>query len=88
MNNLRIFNTSNELKKLWVSGSDLERLTDMMENTMIHLHANQMITTLDQIITSMTKNASINEQDVNNLIELGKQHYYFGLKKDHFKVKI
>ena len=55
---------------------------------MIHLHANQMITTLDQIITSMTKNASINEQDVNNLIELGKQHYYFGLKKDHFKVKI
>jgi hypothetical protein len=59
-----------------------------MENTMIHLHANQMITTLDQIIISITKNASINEQDKTNLIELGKQHYYFGLKKEHFKVYI
>jgi hypothetical protein len=65
--------------------NSLDSASDMIENTMIKVHASQVIKTFDKIILSITK-SSINEQDKKKLFELGKLHYHFGLKKEYFKV--
>jgi hypothetical protein len=70
---------------MWVFARNLETFAEMIENVMVNLHANQLIKTLDKIVVLLTKSA-INEQDKEKLFELGKQHYHFGLKKEHFKV--
>jgi hypothetical protein len=65
----------------------LEKFEDMITNTMVHYHANQMIKTLNKIVI-LLKTSSINEEEKEKLIELGKRHYHFGLKNEHFKVII
>jgi hypothetical protein len=70
---------------MWVFARNLETFAEMIENVMVNLHANQVIKTLDKIVILLTQSA-INEQDKEKLFELGKQHYHFGLKKEHFKV--
>ena len=58
---------------------------DMFENTMIRHHAKLVIDYLDKIVILLTK-SSISELDKEKLIDLGKRHFHFGLKKEHFKV--
>jgi hypothetical protein len=82
----RIFETK-DLKKLWVFASNLETFEEMITNTMVNYHANQVIKILDKIVILLTT-SSINEKDKEKLIDLGKRHYHFGLKKEHFKVVI
>ncbi len=65
--------------------SNLELTADMMQNTKVHYHANQVIKTLEKIVILFTKSL-ISEQDKEKLVELGKRHYHVGLKKEHFKV--
>ncbi len=65
--------------------NSLELVSDILENTMVSVHASQVIRTLDKIILSLTK-SSISEHDKKKLVELGKLHYHFGLKKEYFKV--
>jgi hypothetical protein len=54
---------------------------------MVQLHANQIISTLDKIVILLTKSI-ISEKDKKRLVELGKQHYHFGIKKVYFEVII
>jgi len=75
------------LKKLWVFAANLETFEEMITNTMVHYHAYQVIKILDKIVILLTT-SSINEKDKEKLIDLGKRHYHFGLKKEHFKVAI
>ena len=60
---------------------------DMFENTMIRHHAKLVIDYLDKIVILLTtSSSSISGEDKDKLIDLGKRHYHFGLKKEHFKV--
>ena len=70
---------------MFLFASNLKLVADMIENKMVHFHANEVIKTLDKIVILLTK-STISEQDKNKLVELGKQHYHFGLKKEYFKV--
>jgi hypothetical protein len=70
---------------MFVFASSLELADDMMQNKMVRHHANQVIKILDKIVILLTKSL-ISEQDKINLFELGKNHYHFGLKKEHFQV--
>ncbi len=70
---------------MFVFASSLELVDDMMRNIMVRHHANQVIKILDKIVILLTK-SSISEQDKITLFELGKDHYHFGLKKEHFQV--
>ena len=59
----------------------------MFENTMIRHHAKLVIDYLDKIVILLTtSSSSISGEDKDKLIDLGKRHYHFGLKKEHFKV--
>ena len=44
-----------------------------------------MIEVLNKIIIMMTKYSNKDEY-IFELIELGKRHYYFGIKQEHFKI--
>jgi hypothetical protein len=66
--------------------SNLDSACDMFENTMIRHHAKLVIDYLDKIVILLTTSSSISGQDKDKLIDLGKRHYHFGLKKEHFKV--
>jgi hypothetical protein len=81
----RLFDASSEIKKMFKFANSLDSVADMMQNTMIRYHANLIVETLDKIVILLTKSL-ISEQDKENIIELGKKHYHFGLKKEHFKV--
>ena len=81
----RLFESSKEIKKMFGFANSLELVSDILENTMVSVHASQVIRTLDKIILSLTK-SSISEHDKKKLVELGKLHYHFGLKKEYFKV--
>ena len=82
---VRIFETSNEIKNLFGFASNLESSNEMIKNTRVRYHANQVINTLDKIIILLTK-STISKQDKDDLIRLGQLHYHFGLKKEYFKV--
>ena len=82
---IKIFESSNEIKNLFGFASNLESSNEMIQNTRVRYHANQVINTLDKIIILLTK-STISKQDKDDLIRLGKLHYHFGLKKDYFKV--
>jgi len=70
---------------MFLFASSLELTDDMMQNKMVRLHANQVLNILDKIVILLTKSL-ISEQDKMTLFELGKDHYHFGLKKEHFQV--
>ena len=65
---VRLFESSKEVKKLFGFANSLDSASDMIENTMIKVHASQVIKTFDKIILSITK-SSINEQDKKKLVE-------------------
>lgn len=91
MNNFEIysvFNTSNEIKKMFVFASSLSLVDDMIKNKTVCYHVTQLIKTLDKIVNLLTCKSTFSEQEKNNLVELGKLHYHFGLKKEHFKVNL
>ena len=82
---VRIFETSNEIKNLFGFASNLESSNEMIKNTRVRYHANQVINTLNKIIVLLTI-FSISTEDKDDLIRLGKIHYHYGLKKEYFKV--
>jgi hypothetical protein len=82
---IRLFESSKEVKKLFGFANGFDSASDMIENTMIKVHASQVIKTFDKVILSLTK-SSINEHDKKKLVELGKLHFHFGLTKEYFKV--
>jgi hypothetical protein len=90
MNNFEIyysvFESSNEIKKMFVFASNLSLVDDMIKNKTVCYHVTQLIKTLDKIVNLLTCKSTISEHEKNNLVELGKLHYHFGLKKEHFKV--
>jgi hypothetical protein len=84
---VKIFESSNEIKNLFGFASNLESSNEMIKNTRVRYHANQVINTLDKIIILLTK-SFLSEQDKELLIELGERHYHYGLKIEYFKVYI
>ena len=84
---VRIFETSNEIKNLFGFASNLESNNEMIKNTRVRYHANQVINTLNKIVVLLTK-SFLSEQDKELLIELGERHYHYGLKIEYFKVYI
>ncbi len=82
---IRIFESSKDIKKMFKFANSLESTTNMLQNTKIRDHGNQVIKTLDKIIHLLVK-SSINEKEKENLFSLGQKHYHFGLKHEHFKV--
>jgi hypothetical protein len=60
----------------------------MNKNKRIYNHASQVIKILDKIIIILLTNSSVNCEDKIKLVELGKRHYHFGVKKEYFKVNI
>jgi hypothetical protein len=83
----RVFNSSKEVKNLWKFTSELETIPEMIESPMLQGHVHSMVKTLHKIIMLMTR-STVAEQDKRKLIDLGKRHYHYGLKKEHFKVYI
>ena len=72
-------------KKMFKFANNLKTVTEMKQNPMVRLHGNQVVETLGKIVILLTK-SSISEKDKEKLVELGKKHYHFGLKMEHFKV--
>jgi hypothetical protein len=83
---VKLFNKSAEIKILFNFATRLELIDDMMDNGMIRYHASLVINTLDRIVMMMTQ-SSICNKDKKQLIELGKRHYHYGLRVEHFQVK-
>ena len=78
---VKIFESSNEIKEMF-------RFSNSLDNKMnnVHSHSIKVVKTLDKIVILLTNSTFFSEQDKNELVKLGKQHYHFGLKIDHFKV--
>jgi len=84
---IKIFDSSTEIKNMFVFVSGFDLLADIMKNTMARYHSNKVITIMDKIINLLTKSSSsLSEKDINQLVKLGERHYHFGIKTDHFKV--
>ena len=84
---IKMFKASKEIRDLFASSLELMMTNDMAQNTMLHHHAKQMISQLDKIIVLLTKSSKFSsEQEKEQLIKLGQQHYHYGLKKDFFKI--
>jgi hypothetical protein len=81
----RIFESSKEIKNLFGFASSLESIDDILVNTQVRYHGNLMINTMDKIVILLTE-LSLGKQDKHQLINLGQQHYHFGLKTDYFLV--
>jgi hemoglobin-like flavoprotein len=79
----RIFETSKEIKNMFVFANNLETPEEMIENTKVRNHANQVIKTLNKIVILFTESL-ISDHDKMELVELGKRHFHYGLKKEHF----
>ena len=78
---IRIFESSNEIKEMFGFLSSLDN-----KMSKIQCHSNKVIDTLDKIVILLTNSALFSEQEKNELVNLGKRHYHFGLKFAHFKV--
>ena len=74
------------MKKIWIFASNLDTEEEMLENSQLKYHAKKVIATIDRIVLSLT--SSISEADQSDLKRLGKSHYHYGIKKEHFKVDI
>jgi hypothetical protein len=84
----RFFELSEEVKKMFLFTETLNlKAASMNKNKRIYNHASQVIKILDKIIILLA-NSSVNCEDKIKLVELGKRHYHFGLKKEYFKVDI
>jgi hypothetical protein len=70
---------------MFIFASNLVLVSDMIDNLMVRSHADLVIKTLNDIIILLTK-SFISEKDKEKLVELGKQHYHHGIKKEYFKV--
>jgi hypothetical protein len=81
--NCRIFESSNEIKQLFMTAGSLVLVSDSIEITLLNYHANQIIKTFDKIVILFTESL-ITQKDKEKLVELGKRHYHYGLKKEHF----
>ena len=82
---VKIFESSNEIKNLFGFASNLESSNEMIKNTRVRYHGNQVINTMNKIVNLLTKSC-LSEQDKEFLIELGERHYHYGLKIEYFKV--
>ena len=86
---IKIFDSSTEIKDMFVFVGSFDFLADIMKNTMARYHSNKVITIMDKIINLLTKSSSsssLSEKDINQLVKLGERHYHFGIKTNHFKV--
>ena len=82
----RFFELSEEVKKMFLFTETLNlKAASMNKNKRLYNHASQVIKILDKIIILLA-NSSVNCEDKIKLVELGKRHYHFGLKKEYFKV--
>ena len=64
-------------------------MDDIIENTKVRYHANQLVRTLNKIVMLMIKTPNCElerDQEKEKLIELGQRHYHYGIKKEHFKI--
>lgn len=80
---IKIFNLSKDLKVMFNKDDDVD--FDDVDKSILINYANQMIEALNKIIIMMTKYSNKDEY-IFELIELGKRHYYFGIKQEHFKI--
>jgi len=81
----RIFDSSKEIRKLFLFASSLELVSEMIHNINVRYHASHMIQKLNEIVLLLTQSL-ISEEEKEKLFELGKHHYHFGIKKEYFKV--
>ena len=70
---------------MFIFASNLVLVSDMIDNLMVRTHADLVIKKLNDIVILLTK-SFISEKDKEKLVELGKQHYHYGIKKEYFKV--
>lgn len=84
---IKLFQSDNDIKYLWIFASNLETEEDMRQNSEIIYHAKRMITAIDRLILFLKADPmSVSYPDQINLIQMGKRHYHYGLRKEYFKV--
>lgn len=79
----RIFTKHTEIKHKWIFAKDLNNEQEIRKNPQLIYHACKIMEVIDKVINKYTAD-SVN--DFKELMHLGKNHHYYGVRPSDFEV--
>lgn len=89
-NKNRIFQEHKEIKSKWIFATNLETEAEMLSNSQVRYHARKIIDVISRIVDKAIHTPNIQELSIDefNLIKLGRSHFHYGVRREHFVVKL
>ena len=86
---VRIFQNHKEIKNKWIFATKLETEAEMISNSQLRYHAKKILDVFSKIVNKLISTSSneITNEDY-DLNKLGRSHYYYGVRREHFFVCI
>lgn len=81
---IRIFVKYPALKEKWIFAIGLTTEEEMRQNSQVNYHAKKIISLLNSLINEEL--ARINTADLKKLVQLGKNHFGYGVAPEDFEV--
>lgn len=86
---VRIFQEHKEIKGKWIFATNLETEAEMLSNSQVRYHAKKIYDVINKIVEKLStvtdaKHISVDEF---NLVRLGRSHYHYNVRPEHFAVR-
>ena len=82
--NFRVFTDHKEMKSLYRFGKGLETASQMKNNKMLKLHGEKLFNSIDLAVNTLDDLETL----VPVLVQMGYSHYTWGVRENHFGVKL
>ena len=74
-----------EIKSVWIFAAGLKNEEELRDNSQLKYHASKIANKINQIITCINQISQM-ESIKQDLIQLGKAHFDYGVEPRYFKV--
>lgn len=85
---VRIFQEHKEIKSKWIFATNLETEAEMISNSQLRYHAKKIMDVLSKLVDKVINCPNIAEFSVEEfeLTRLGRNHFHYGVRREHFFV--
>ena len=85
---LRIFQEHKEIKGKWIFATNLETEAEMLSNSQVRYHAKKILGVISKIVEKLTSTPDVRQFDLDEfgLVKLGRSHYHYNVRREHFVV--
>lgn len=86
---IRIFQEHKEIKSKWIFATNLETEAEMLSNSQVRYHAKKIYGVISKILEKLMATTDVRQFDIDEfgLVKLGRSHYHYNVRREHFAVR-